>query len=118
MEAAKRGHLDQMIFFSAPLTTRVPPGRPAGRLHGRTPGRTPADDTGAADRTKKKCFFFSGPGFSGLGSDQYEWKPTLPWFCKAPLAVELAQFLRLGGAQSRALSSLWGLNETITKRTV
>ena len=25
IEAAKRGRLDQMIFFSAPLTTRVPP---------------------------------------------------------------------------------------------
>ena len=42
IEAAKRGSLDQMIFFSAPLTTRAPPttvrpdvcmaGRPAGRL--------------------------------------------------------------------------------------
>ena len=31
IEAAKRGRLDQMIFFSAPLTTRAPPGRPAGR---------------------------------------------------------------------------------------
>ena len=31
IEAAKRGRLDQMIFFSAPLTTRTPPGRPAGR---------------------------------------------------------------------------------------
>ena len=35
IEAAKRGRLDQMIFFSAPLTTRAPPttvqpdGRPA-----------------------------------------------------------------------------------------
>ena len=28
IEAAKRGRLDQMIFFSAPLTTRAPPGRP------------------------------------------------------------------------------------------
>ena len=25
IEAAKRGRLDQMIFFSAPLTTRAPP---------------------------------------------------------------------------------------------
>ena len=25
IEAAKQGHLDQMIFFSAPLTTRAPP---------------------------------------------------------------------------------------------
>ena len=32
IEAAKRGRLDQMILFSAPLTTRAPPGRPAGRL--------------------------------------------------------------------------------------
>ena len=31
IEAAKRGRLDQMIFCSAPLTTRAPPGRPAGR---------------------------------------------------------------------------------------
>ena len=31
IEAAKRGRLDQMIFFSAPLTTRAPPGRPAER---------------------------------------------------------------------------------------
>ena len=31
IEAAKRGRLDQMIFVSAPLTTRAPPGRPAGR---------------------------------------------------------------------------------------
>ena len=31
IEAAKRGRLDQMIFFSAPLTIRAPPGRPAGR---------------------------------------------------------------------------------------
>ena len=35
MEAAKRGRLDQMIFFSAPLTTRTPPGRPAERPAGR-----------------------------------------------------------------------------------
>ena len=28
IEAAKRGRLDQMIFFSAPLTTRAPLGRP------------------------------------------------------------------------------------------
>ena len=34
IEAAKRGRLDQMIFFSAPLTTRAPPGRPAGRPGG------------------------------------------------------------------------------------
>ena len=32
IEAAKRGRLDQIIFFSAPLTTRAPPGRPAERL--------------------------------------------------------------------------------------
>ena len=31
IEAAKRGRLDQMFFFSAPLTTRAPPGRPAER---------------------------------------------------------------------------------------
>ena len=53
IEAAKRGRLDQMIFFSAPLTTRAPPGRsarrPAERRPGRTTGRTPADDPGAAD---------------------------------------------------------------------
>ena len=49
IEAAKRGRLDQMIFFSAPLTTRAPPTtvrpdvRPKpGRMSGRTPGRTPA----------------------------------------------------------------------------
>ena len=35
IEAAKRGRLDQMIFFSAPLTTRAPPGRPAERPAGR-----------------------------------------------------------------------------------
>ena len=31
IEVAKRGRLDQMIFFSAPLTTRAPPGCPAER---------------------------------------------------------------------------------------
>ena len=31
IEAAKRGRLDQMILFSAPLTTRASPGRPAER---------------------------------------------------------------------------------------
>ena len=31
IEAAKRGRLDQMIFFSAALTTRAPPGLPAER---------------------------------------------------------------------------------------
>ena len=31
IEAAKRGRLDQMICFSAPLTARAPPGCPAGR---------------------------------------------------------------------------------------
>ena len=39
IEAAKRGRLDQMIFFSAPLTTRAPPGRPAGRPAERPAGR-------------------------------------------------------------------------------
>ena len=34
IEAAKRGRLDQMIFFSAPLTTRAPP----------TTVRRPSDD--------------------------------------------------------------------------
>ena len=38
IEAAKRGRLDQMIFFSAPLTTRAPPGRPPGR-----PAKRPAE---------------------------------------------------------------------------
>ena len=38
IEAAKRGRLDQMMFFSAPLTTRAPPGRPAGR-----PAERPAE---------------------------------------------------------------------------
>ena len=38
IEAAKRGRLDQMIFFSAPLTTRAPPRRPAGR-----PAERPAE---------------------------------------------------------------------------
>ena len=38
IEAAKRGRLDQMIFYSAPLTTRAPPGRPAGR-----PAERPAE---------------------------------------------------------------------------
>ena len=35
IEAAIQGLLDQMIFFSAPLTTRAPPGRPAERPAGR-----------------------------------------------------------------------------------
>ena len=39
IEAAKRGRLDQIIFFSAPLTTHAPPGRPAGRLAERPAGR-------------------------------------------------------------------------------
>ena len=39
IEAAKRGRLDQMIFFSAPLTTRAPLGRPAGRPAERPAGR-------------------------------------------------------------------------------
>ena len=39
IEAAKRGRLDQMIFHSAPLTTRAPPGRPAERPAGRPAGR-------------------------------------------------------------------------------
>ena len=43
IEAAKRGRLDQMIFFSAPLTaaddTRA--ARTSGWMPGRTPGRTP-----------------------------------------------------------------------------
>ena len=38
IEAAKRGRLDQMIFFSVPLTTRAPPRRPAGR-----PAERPAE---------------------------------------------------------------------------
>ena len=38
IEAAKRGRLDQMIFFSAPLTTRAPLGRVRTGL---TSGRTP-----------------------------------------------------------------------------
>ena len=42
IEAAKRGRLDQMIFFSAPLTTRAPPGRPAGRPAERPAGRPAA----------------------------------------------------------------------------
>ena len=37
IEAAKRGRLDQMIFFSAPLTTRA---SPTTLRSGRTPGRT------------------------------------------------------------------------------
>ena len=41
IEAAKRGRLDQMIFFSAPLTTRAPPGRPAGRPAERPAERPP-----------------------------------------------------------------------------
>ena len=61
IEAAKRGRLDQMIFFSAPLTTRAPPGRPAGR-----PAECPAGHpltTRAPPIEKKKCFFFFlGPG--------------------------------------------------------
>ena len=40
IEAAKRGRLDQIIFFSAPLTTRAPPGRPARRPAER-PARRP-----------------------------------------------------------------------------
>ena len=39
IEAAKRGRLNQMFFFSAPLTTRAPPGRPAGRPAERPAGR-------------------------------------------------------------------------------
>ena len=39
IEAAKRGRLDPMIFFSAPLTTRAPPGRAAGRPAERPAGR-------------------------------------------------------------------------------
>ena len=39
IEAAKRGRLDQIIFFSAPLTTRAPPGRPARRPAERPAGR-------------------------------------------------------------------------------
>ena len=39
IEAAKRGRLDQMIFFSAPLTTLVPPGRSSGRPAERTAER-------------------------------------------------------------------------------
>ena len=38
IEAGKRARLDQMIFFSVPLTTRAPPGRPAGR-----PAERPAE---------------------------------------------------------------------------
>ena len=51
IEAAKRGRLDQMIFFSAPLTTRAPPTtvrpdvcpdvrRPSGRKPGRSREKT------------------------------------------------------------------------------
>ena len=40
IEAAKRGRLDQMIFFSAPLTTRAPP----------TTVRRPSDDRPPAVR--------------------------------------------------------------------
>ena len=60
IEAAKRGRLDQMIFFSAPLTTRAPPGRPAGRPSDDRPSAVwrPADDRPAAvhrpDRPKVK----------------------------------------------------------------
>ena len=49
------------FFFGAADDTRA--ARTSGRTSGRTPGRTPADDTGAADRKKKKTFFF----FLGLG---------------------------------------------------
>ena len=55
IEAAKRGRLDQMLFFSAPLTTRAPPTTvwpddrpgvrpakgPAGRPPSRPAGRPP-----------------------------------------------------------------------------
>ncbi len=47
IEAAKRGRLDQMIFFSAPLTTRAPPGRPAGR-----PAERPAERLAARPTQK------------------------------------------------------------------
>ena len=60
IEAAKRGRLDQMIFFSAPLTTRTPPpGRPAGRPAER-PAERPTERP--AERVPR------GEGFAGLSS--------------------------------------------------
>ena len=51
IEAAKRGRLDQMIFFSAPLTTRAPP---------TTVRRPPA---GACDMKKKRKVGFTKSRF-------------------------------------------------------
>ena len=56
IEAAKRGRLDQMIFFSAPLTTRAPP---------TTVRRPPA---GACDMKKKRKVGFTKSRFSGTVS--------------------------------------------------
>ena len=45
IEAAKRGRLDQMIFFSAPLMTRAPPAtvRPDIRPKFQRPAERPAE---------------------------------------------------------------------------
>ena len=61
IEAAKRGRLDQMILFSAPLTTRAPPGRPAGRPAERPAGRPLT--TRVPPIKKKNVFFCLGLGF-------------------------------------------------------
>ena len=74
IEAAKRGRLDQMIFFSAPLTTRAPPttvwpprsnaadDRLGGGLGGLCPpSQKPGGLGGSAPQPKsktKKNFFF------------------------------------------------------------
>ena len=71
IEAAKRGRLDQMIFFSAPLTIRAADDRP------------PTRSTPRSDR-KKKCFFVLG-----LGSQA--WVPiNMIWSaCLSILAMHL-----------------------------
>ena len=66
IEAAKRGRLDHMISFLAPLTTRAPPGRPAGRL--------------SAAASKKKSFDRGGPVWpprSNVTNDRLRGDPSL-----------------------------------------
>ena len=62
IEAAKRGRLDQMIFFSAPLTTRAPPRRPAGR-----PAERPGAVSAASARMARRVGLFCAPLYP-LGS--------------------------------------------------
>ena len=76
IEAAKRGRLDQMIFCSAPLTTRAPPGRPAGH-----PAEPPAGRplTTRAPPTTVFLNLKNPKNFNLLKNSIYSDHPLQPW---------------------------------------